>query len=70
MDLSDEKLFTALAKAAKWRVSEFNAQDFANTAWPLAMDVLRSVQASKTATKEAVRHMSHFSPQLIANTAF
>ena len=29
---SDEKLFTVLARAAKWRVTKLNPQDFANTA--------------------------------------
>ena len=33
---SDEKLFAALARAAEWRVSEFNAQNFANTGWAFA----------------------------------
>ena len=36
MSLSDEKLFTALAGEAEGRVSEFNAQELANTAWAFA----------------------------------
>ena len=33
---SDEKLFTALARAAELRMSEFKAQEIANTAWAFA----------------------------------
>ena len=36
MKQSDEKLFTALARSAEWRVGDFNAQDLANTAWAFA----------------------------------
>ena len=32
----EEKLFTALARAAERRVSEFNALSLANTAWAIA----------------------------------
>ena len=32
----DDKLFTALARAAGRRVSEFNVQDLPQTAWALA----------------------------------
>ena len=32
----DEKLFTALARAAEQRLSEFKPQELANTAWALA----------------------------------
>ena len=28
-----EKLFTTLARAAEWRVGDFDAQGLANTAW-------------------------------------
>ena len=33
----DENLLAALARAAEWRLSEFNAQCVANTAWALAI---------------------------------
>ena len=40
MKQSDEKLFTALARAAERWMSEFNAQDLANTAWAFATENL------------------------------
>ena len=36
MNQSDEKLFAALAREAEQRLSEFNAQNLANTAWAFA----------------------------------
>ena len=36
MSLSDEKLFSALARGAERRLREFNAQELANTAWAFA----------------------------------
>merc|ERR1711977_786662 len=33
----DVSLFMGLARAAVWKVSEFNPQDLANTAWAFAM---------------------------------
>ena len=32
----DEQLFKALARMAEWRLDEFSAQNFANTAWAFA----------------------------------
>ena len=34
---SDEKLFTALARATERRVAEFKEQDLASTAWALSV---------------------------------
>ena len=36
MNRPDEKMFTALARAAEHRVDEFSAQELANTTWAFA----------------------------------
>ena len=36
MKQSEKNLFKALARAVEWRLGEFDAQSFANTAWAFA----------------------------------
>ena len=59
----------SFAKAVERRVSEFNAQDVANTAWALAT-VDQSDEKLFTELARAVeRWVSEFKTQNIANTA-
>ena len=53
LDLSDDQLFTALARAARGRMSEFNVQMLADEAWAYASGL-------------AVDHSDDFSLEAVA----
>ena len=67
--MQDQKLLTAMAKAAEQRMSEFNAQGLANTTWVFA-NVNRSEEKLFTAlARAAEQRVSEFKAQELANTA-
>ena len=63
-----EKLLAALASAAERRLSEFNVQELANTAWALATAIHRDEKLLAPLAKAAERCLSDFKP--LANTAW
>ena len=56
MKQPDEKLFTALARAAERRVCEFNAQHIANTTWAFATIKQPHEKLLFTASARAAEH--------------
>ena len=64
------KLFTVLAWAAEWRVSEFNAQVLANTAWALATLKQPDVKLVTVLTRAAEWQVRELNSQNFANTAW
>ena len=58
-----------LARAAKRRLSDFNPQDVANTAWASATAKYRDEKLF-AALARAVERLSEFNPQEGANTAW
>ena len=63
-------LAAALATAAERRLSEFNPQDVANTAWAFATMNYRDEKLFPALAIAAERRLSEFSPQDVANTAW
>ena len=66
----DEKLFAALVRAAERRLSEFNAQELANTAWAFATVNYRDEKLCAALAIAAERRLSEFNVQAVANTAW
>ena len=60
LDQLDEKLIAALARAAELRMSEFNAQDIANTAWAFAKLDHLDEKLFAALAREAELRMSEF----------
>ena len=54
MGLLDKTLFEELAREAELRVSEFNAQSIANTAWAFANRAPKAPKRSQRGSKEAL----------------
>ena len=50
---SDAQLFAALARAAEWRLGDFNVQDLANTAWAFATASQLDAQLFAVLAREA-----------------
>merc|ERR1712118_253579 len=68
--MGDEKLFTALARAAELRVSDFKLQGLANTAWAF-VSVNRPDEKLFTAlARVAEQRGIEFNAQELANTAW
>ena len=63
-------LFNALARAAERRVSEFNAQSLANTAWAFATVNRLDEKLFTAFARVAERRMNNFIAQNLANTAW
>ena len=55
-------LVRALAKAAKRRLSDFNPQDVANTAWAFATVTFRDEKLFAALARAAERRLSDFHP--------
>jgi len=70
MKLSSAKVFAVLAREAERRVSEFNAQGLANTAWAFATVRLRDEKLFMALAREAERRVSELNAQSLANTAW
>ena len=70
MNLLDEQLFAALAISAQRRLSEFNVQGLANTAWAFATVNLLDKKLFAALAREAERRVSEFNAQDLANTAW
>ena len=66
----DEKLFAALAREVELRVSEFNVQDIANTAWAFATLDHWDDKLFAALAREAEMQVSKFNAQNIAKTAW
>ena len=69
----DEQLFKALAKMAERRLDEFNAQDFANTAWAFATVATvgqKDEPLFNALARMAERRLDEFNAQELANTAW
>ena len=62
MKYRDEKLFAALATAAERRLSEFNPQNVANTAWAFATVNYRDEKLFAALAIAAARRLSDFNP--------
>ena len=62
-------LVAALATAAKRRLSDFNPQEVANTAWAFATVNYRDEKLFAALARAAERRLTHFNPQEVANTA-
>ena len=60
MNYRDEKLFAALARAAERRLSDFNPQNVANTAWAFATVNYRDEQLFAALAIAAERRLSEF----------
>ena len=69
MNHRDEKLFGALARAAERRLSEFNPQDVANTAWAFAAVKHRDEKLFAALARAAERRLSEFTVQADADLA-
>ena len=67
---SDERLLTAVARAAERRVSEFNAQSLANTAWAFATLKRPDEELFMALAGAAERRVSKFNAQELANMAW
>ena len=61
-------LFAALARAAEGCIGEFNAQDFANTAWAFATVVESNVPLFVLLARAVERRVGDFKPQNLTNT--
>ena len=64
------ELFAAIAKEAKQCLDQFNAQDFANTAWTFATEGQKDEQLFKALAKMAERRLQQFNAQELSNTAW
>ena len=63
-------LFAALAKQAKQRLGEFNAQEFANTAWAFVTVGRLDEMLFAALAKQAKQRLGEFNAQELANTAW
>ena len=63
-------LFPVLARAAERRLSEFNPQGVANTAWTFVTVNYRDEKLFAALAIAAERRLSEFNPQLVANTTW
>ena len=63
-------LGAALARAAERRLSDFNPQDVANSAWAFATVKDRNEKLFAALARAAERRLSEFNPQELANTAW
>ena len=63
-------LFAALARAVETRLSEFNPQSVANTAWGFATASHCDQQLFAALARAAEWRLSEFDPQELANTAW
>ena len=63
-------MFAALARAARWRVSELNAQNLANTAWAFATVDQSDEKLFGLFARAAERRVSQFNAQELANMAW
>ena len=63
-------LFAALTRAAEQRVSEFNAQELANTAWAFATVGQSDTKLVATLARAAEWRVRKFNTQELANTAW
>ena len=70
MNQLDERLFAALVRASCWRVSEFNAQNLANTAWAFATVNRPDDKLFIALARAAAQRGSEFNAQELANTAW
>ena len=70
MNYRDEKLFAALARAAERRLSDFNPQDVANTAWAFAAVKYQDEKLFSALARASERRLSKFNGQGLANTAW
>ena len=62
MKYRDEKLLAALARAAEKRLSDFNPQEVANTAWAFATVNYRDEKLFAALARAAERRLSDFKP--------
>ena len=69
MDHRGENLFAALARAAKRRLIEFNAQCVANTAWAIATANHLDERLFAAFAREAERRLSEFNARCLVHTA-
>ena len=60
-------MFCALARAAEWHVSNFNAQELANTAWAFATAGQLHAQLFAVLARAAQRRLIEFNAQELAN---
>ena len=63
-------MFAALAKEAKQRLGEFNAQGLANTAWAFATEGQADAALFEALAMGAKQRLGEFNPQDLANTAW
>ena len=63
-------LVAALSTAAKRRLSDFNPQDVANTAWAFATVNYRDEKLFAALARAAERRLREFKAQNVANTAW
>ena len=66
----DELLFAALARAAEWRLDEFNARDLANMGWSFAMPARFDELLFTVLARVSERRLREFNAQGLANTAW
>jgi len=59
-----------LARVAEWRVSDFNMQNLANTAWTFATASQMDTQLFAGLARAAERRVSDFNMQNLGNTAW
>ena len=59
-------LLAALARAAKWQLSEFNPQEVANTAWAFATVNYRDEKLFAALSRVSERRLSEFKPQEVS----
>ena len=62
-------LVAALAREAERRLTHFNPQEVANTAWAFATVNYRDEKLFAALARAAERRLSDFNPQEVANTA-
>ena len=65
----DQKLATALARAAEHRLGEFNPQELANTAWAFAKLRHLHEKLATALARAAERRVGELNLQDLANTA-
>ena len=66
--LDDKTLFMALARAAERRLSEFNVQELANTAWAFAAWKRLEAKLLAAMARAAERRLSEFNVQAFVMT--
>ena len=66
----DAQLWLTLARAAEWRVDQFNEQELANTAWAFAKASQSDVALFRLLASAVERWVSEFKPQELINTAW